>query len=53
MHATLEVAFLDGNESAQVVELPMTNPMEMQWQATMPGVGVSAVNWETAVTNAG
>ena len=53
VHAALEVAFLDGNESAQVVELPMTNPMEMQWQATLPGIGVSAVNYETAITNAG
>lgn len=53
VHAALEVAFLDGNETPEVAELPRNNPMEMEWQLTLPGVGVAAVSYEPAATNAG
>jgi len=49
----IEVRFLDGKQTPDIVELPLNDPMTAEWQATLLGMGASAVQHEGTLTNAG
>lgn len=52
VHA-FEVAFLDGRQDPYINEVPQTSMLQMEWECIMPGVGVTAANWEGTYWNTG
>lgn len=51
--AVYAMYFLDGKQTPWIDKLTNNNPMELEWQVTMPGVGCAVVGHEGGLCNAG
>ncbi len=51
--APFEVGFLDGQETPVITEDNDGDPLSKSFQATLPGVGITPLQYEAGITNAG